>query len=62
MGWVDGKSFWFILPAFDDVFVGRESLEGFEPFGEVVCIQEVVQMLSQLLVIFVIVAFDGCLF
>lgn len=62
MAWVDEKALWFVLPAFDDVFIGCESLECFESFCEVVDIQEVVQMFSELLVIFIIIAFDGGLF
>ena len=34
--------------------------QGFEPPGEVAGIQEVVEMYSQLLMIFVMIAFDGC--
>lgn len=62
MGWVDEKAFRLVLPAFDDVFIGCESLQRFKSFFEVVGAQEVVQMFSELLVIFVIVPFDGCLF
>jgi hypothetical protein len=45
MAWVDGKAFRLFLPAFDDVFIRRESLEGFQPFGEVIGIQKVLEML-----------------
>ena len=34
--------------------------QGFEPPGEVTGIQEVVEIYSQLLMIFVMIAFDGC--
>lgn len=56
MGWVGEKALWFVLPAFDDVFIRRESLQGFESFCEVV------QVFFELPVMFIIVASDGCLF
>ena len=62
MGWVDEKAWWFVLPAFDEVFIGCESLQCFESLCEDVGLQEVVQMFSELLVIFIIGAVDGCLF
>ena len=62
MGGVDEKALWFVLPVLDDVFIGCESLQCFESFGEVVGIHEVVQVFSELLVIFIIGAFDGGLF
>jgi hypothetical protein len=45
MAWVDGKAFRLFLPPFDDVFIGREALEGFQPFGKVVGTQNVIEML-----------------
>lgn len=62
MGWGDEKALRFVLPACDDVFIGCESLQCFESFGEVVGIHEGVQVFSELLVIVIIVAFDGGLF
>lgn len=62
MGWVDEKAVWLVLPGFDDVFIGCESLQCVESFCEVVGIHEVVQVFSELLMIFIIVAFDGGLF
>jgi hypothetical protein len=62
MGWVDEKAVWFVLPVFDDVFIGCESLQCCESFCEVVGIHEVARMLSELLVIFILIAFDGGLF
>ena len=59
MGGVDEKALWFVLPAFDDVFIGCESLEGFESVCEVGGIQEIVQMFSELRVIFILIAFAG---
>ena len=35
-----------LLPAFDYVFIKRESLQGFEALGEAVCIQEVSNMIE----------------
>lgn len=49
-----------ICPAFADVFIGRETLEGFEPFGEVVGRDEVGEVFAQLVVVLVVEAFDGC--
>jgi hypothetical protein len=34
------------LPAFADVFVGREALEGLKPFGEVVGSDEIVEVVG----------------
>jgi hypothetical protein len=62
MVWVLIKAFWFFMPALDDVLIGRESVQGFEPLGEIISIQEVKAMLSELLVIFVVIAFNGGLF
>ena len=58
MAWIAVKAFRLFLPAFDDVFIGRKSLEGFKPFGEVVGTHEVVEMFFPLLVSFVVIAFD----
>ena len=44
MGWIESKSVRFVLPAFADEFVGSESGEGLEPFGEVVGGDEVVEV------------------
>jgi hypothetical protein len=46
MGSVEFKTIWFLLPAFDDVLIWREPFKSFEAFGEVIGIQEVVEMLS----------------
>lgn len=60
IGWIDDKAFWFILPAFDDVFIRSRSSQGFEPPGEITGTQKVVEMTSQLLMIIVMIAFGGC--
>jgi hypothetical protein len=44
MGWIESKSVRIVLPAFADEFVGGESGEGFESFGEVVRDDEVVEV------------------
>ena len=46
-------------PRFADAFVGREAFEGLEPATEVVGGDEVAKMLPELVVCFVVVAFDG---
>lgn len=50
---------WFFCPAFADVFAGREASEGLEPLGEIVGRDEVGEVFTQLVVGFVIEAFDG---
>jgi hypothetical protein len=45
MAWIGVKPFGLFLPAFDDVFIRCESLKGFKAFGEVIGIQEVVEVL-----------------
>jgi hypothetical protein len=62
MGWIEGKSVWFVLPAFADEFVSGEACEGLEPFGEVVGGDEVAEVYSQLVVAVVVEALDGGLF
>ena len=58
MGRIDFESRRLFCPDFADVFVGRETVQGFEPASEVVSIQEVGQMLSQLAMRFVVVTLD----
>jgi hypothetical protein len=58
MAWVDGTAFRLSPPAFDNVCIRHEALEGFQPFGKVVSIQAVVEMCFELLVGFVVIAFD----
>ena len=52
---------WLICPAFADELVWRETLECLEPLGEVVSRHEVGEVSAQLIVGFVVEAFDGCL-
>jgi hypothetical protein len=56
MAWVDGQGFRLFLPAFDDAFIRREALEGFQPFGEVVGVQKAIEMLLERLMMFVVIA------
>jgi hypothetical protein len=46
-------------PSFADEFVGCETSENFEASGEVVGVDEIAQVRSQLVVRLVVVAFDG---
>ncbi len=62
MVWIDDKAFWFVLPAFDDVFIRSGSSQGFEPAWRSYRHSESVEMFSQLLMIVVMIAFDGCFF
>ena len=59
MGWVECKSVRFILPAFTDEFICGKSSEGFEPTGEVVSGNEVVEVNSELFPAVIVVALDG---
>jgi hypothetical protein len=45
---------------FADELVGREAFEGLQPSPEVVGADEVGEVISQLLVVVVVKAFDGC--
>lgn len=62
MGWVRGKSFWFLCLDFADVFEGREALEGFEPPPIIIRVDEVVKVGVELPMALVMVAFDGGIF
>ena len=41
MGWIKFESFGFFCLCVHDEFVGRQTLESFEPAGIVVCVDEV---------------------
>ena len=53
------ESFWLGSPAFADVFVGREPLQGLQPSSVVVGINEVGEVCFELIVSVVMVALDG---
>src|SRR4051812_39073975 len=59
MDWIEGESVWLFCPSFADELVGGEAFEGLEPPGVVVGLDEVVEVGSQRLVGFVVVALDG---
>ena len=52
----------FFCPCFHDEFVGRQTLESFEPAGIVVCVDEVGEVGFELLMPVVMVALDGGFF
>jgi hypothetical protein len=56
---IEFESFWLRSPALADVFVRRKAFERLQPSREIVCFDEVVEMLSKLLVAFIIEALDG---
>jgi hypothetical protein len=49
MAWIDGKAFWFFLPALTDVFIRGKPSEGFEALGEIVGHPEGVEVLFEVL-------------
>ena len=53
------ESFWLGSPAFADVFVGREALQGLQPTSVVVGVNEVGKVCFELIVSIVMVALDG---
>jgi hypothetical protein len=55
----DCESLWLGSPGFADELIRGEAFEGLEASGEVIGVDEVAQMRSQLIVGFVEVAFDG---
>ena len=59
MGWIDPESFGLIRPGFDDEFVGREPLQGFEASGVIVGVDEIRQVAFELIAAVVVVALDG---
>ena len=62
MDWVESKFIWCLRPEFAEVFVGREAFEGLESPGEVVGVEEVVQVRFELVVGVVEVSLDGGVF
>jgi hypothetical protein len=47
------------LPALEAVLIRPKSMEGFESLGKVVSVQEIKQMFSKSLVVFVVITFNG---
>ena len=62
MGWIEFESMGLFCPDGADVFVGCKSSEGFEFSGEVVGVDEVGEVLAEVLMGFVVEAFDGRFF
>ena len=62
MGWIKFESMGFFCPEGADVFVGCKSSEGLESSGEVVGVDEVGEVLTEVLVCLVVEALDGCFF
>lgn len=61
MDLVEFESVGVICPAFTNEFVWRQTLEGLQSAGVIVGVYEVVQVLFQLVVIVVMIAFNRCL-
>jgi hypothetical protein len=59
---IDGESFWFLCPDFADVFVWRETVEGLEAPGVVICIDEVGEVAAELVMAVVVEPLDGRVF
>ena len=59
MDWIQREPFWFDCPLFADDLLGREALEGLEAPPEVVSADEVGHVISQLVMVIVVEAFDG---
>ncbi len=59
MGWIKFEALWFFCPDGADVLVGCKALEGFEPSGEVIGVDEVGEVLPEVLVGLVVEALDG---
>jgi len=59
---IESEAIRFCCPGFADVFIGRETLQGFEPTAEVIGSDKISQMGAQLVTCFVVVTVDGGLF
>ena len=59
MGWIEGKSLRFVLPAFADEFVDGQAGESLESASEVICGDEVVEVPFELRVAIVVVPLHG---
>ena len=56
------ESFWLGCPAFDDVFIWRQAIKCLESASIIVCADEVSEMIFELPVAVIMIAFNGCLF
>lgn len=62
MVWIDVEAFWLICPAFADELVGRQAFEGFQSSAIIVGVDEVIKVSFELVVVVIMIAFDGCFF
>ena len=62
MGGIEYEFFRFNCPDFADVFVGCQATESFETASVIVGIDEVIEMITELAMIIVMVAFNGSIF
>ena len=56
---IELESFWLTCPLFADELVGRETLEGLEAPAEIVGVDEVGEMASQLIMIVIVISLDS---
>ena len=59
MDWVDDESIRLRSPLFADEFIGREAFEGLQPTAKIVCVDEVLKVPSELVVIVIMEPLDG---
>ena len=59
MDWIEFEPLRFNNPLFADELVGRQALEGFQPSSKIAGADEVGEVLSQLVMVVVVEAFDG---
>lgn len=62
MGWIKSEALGFFCPGFADELIGCKSFEGFEPAGEVVCSDELIQVKTELVMGFVVETLDSGVF
>lgn len=59
MGWINFETIRLHCPLFDDKFVGCEAFEGLKASGEIIGIDEVRQVLRELVVAVIVIAFNS---
>ena len=59
MDWIEPEAFVLLCPAFSDVFVGSYPLQCLEPPPEIVGFDEVLEVLTELVVVVVVEPLDG---